>query len=155
MHRGSEQRADGKVLELSSNQLRIFRSLVATEDEEELRHQVEHLYRNLPLISSKTLALFANAEYWQMTQKVAIKQKEQAGEGGLEGQDFMHTLGDSLASKRVFDIATCSTCSRGEGQATWEYNWSASDLQSDESEEEDVTNKKDQGMDWLNPEDGT
>ena len=87
-----------------------------------------------------------------MTQKVAIEQKEQAREGGLKGQGFMNTLGGSLASKSVFDIATGSSCGKGEGQATWEYNWSASDSQSDESEEEDVTNKEDQGMDRLNPD---
>ena len=70
----SEQQPDGKVLGLSWTQLRIFRSLAATEDEEELRHHVEHLYQNLPLINSETLALFSDAEYWQMAQEVAIEQ---------------------------------------------------------------------------------
>ena len=59
----------------------------------------------------------------------------------------MHNLGDNLASKSIFDIAMGSTCGRGEGQATWEYNWSASDSQSEESEAEKVTNKEDQGTD--------
>ena len=40
----SEEAHDGEVLGLSFTQLNIFWSMIATKDEEELRHQVEYLY---------------------------------------------------------------------------------------------------------------